>query len=208
MTIPRHPLWSLISAFGATGTLLALSLLLGVWLALRLGARALWRWVACLAIVGVLTALSKIALQTCTPSWPDLHSPSGHVSFAVAFYGAAARLLVGERRDAAALALGAGTLAWVLVIALSRVGLGAHTPSEVLAGLLIGLTGLCWFARDRRLFAAPPSPRTVLIGTGVLLALGLSLPAQALVFEPWLLAAAQALRPHADGLCVGRWRAG
>jgi len=60
--------------------------------------------------------------------------PSGHTMTAMAFYGFVAILLWQWHRRIWALAFGG----WVLLVALSRVYLGVHYPSDVLGALAVG----------------------------------------------------------------------
>jgi membrane-associated phospholipid phosphatase len=64
--------------------------------------------------------------------------PSGHTMTAVALYGVLAVLLWQQRQRIWAVS----SAAWVPVIALSRVYLGAHYPSDVLAALAVGVLWL------------------------------------------------------------------
>lgn len=60
--------------------------------------------------------------------------PSGHTMAAIAFYGLLAILLWQSRHRFWALLSGI----WVILVALSRIYLGAHYPSDVLASLALG----------------------------------------------------------------------
>ena len=66
--------------------------------------------------------------------------PSGHATTAAAFYLALLIAFVALRPRRRTVLLAAGTVACVLVIgvAISRVYLGVHYPSDVVAGLLLG----------------------------------------------------------------------
>jgi undecaprenyl-diphosphatase len=76
--------------------------------------------------------------------------PSGHTLTAVAVYGLAAVLL--WQRGHRVLALISGM--WVLLVALSRVYLGAHYPSDVLASLAAGtVLSVLVLVLDKRLNA-------------------------------------------------------
>jgi undecaprenyl-diphosphatase len=123
-------------------------------LALVETARTRSRWVVPFVLVvvagnGILTttikhladrvrpALNPIA-ETLGPSFP-----SGHSSWSAAFFAAAA-LLLGRRRRRAARAAIAGVAAGLaLIVAGSRVLLGVHWLSDVIAGLALGSA---WFA--------------------------------------------------------------
>lgn len=70
--------------------------------------------------------------------------PSGHALFAACFYGALAVVLAaGLRKPRGRAAIWAGALLMILGIGLSRIYLGVHYPSDVLAGYL---TGAAWLA--------------------------------------------------------------
>ena len=111
----------------------------------------LWRWrqQPLDALTLVVTIFGAVAINTLfkllfarpRPTvFPPLtveHSysfPSGHTSTAVAFYGLLAVLLWRAHHRGWALLSGV----WVLAIALSRVYLGVHYPSDVLGSLALG----------------------------------------------------------------------
>ena len=75
---------------------------------------------------------------------PELHSfPSGHVVLGVTVYGLLAYLWMSHSRSwierAFACLL---TAAWVAVIALGRLRLGTHWPSDIIGGVVLGLAWL------------------------------------------------------------------
>ena len=77
--------------------------------------------------------------------------PSGHAAMAVTGALAGSRLLAG-----------AGWALWPLglVVAVSRIYIGVHWPSDVLAGCLVGL--LCtWFVLGGRVRLAPPKTSAI-----------------------------------------------
>jgi undecaprenyl-diphosphatase len=83
---------------------------------------------------------------------PTYSFPSGHALFAACFYGAVASILTAEVQDAAL-----RTTVWiaavllVLCIGLSRIYLGVHYPTDVLAGYLAGAGWLAGL-RGARMF--------------------------------------------------------
>ncbi len=112
----------------------------------------LWRWqkrrldalasiVTLSGSVAITTILKLVFARPRPAVFPPLaveHSysfPSGHTSTAVAFYGLLAVLL--WRAHHRGLGLLSGL--WVLAVALSRVYLGVHYPSDVLGSLTLGV---------------------------------------------------------------------
>jgi membrane-associated phospholipid phosphatase len=103
-----------------------------------------------------LSTLGKVAVSRARPMFPDPVShargasfPSGHATGSAAFYLALAVVVVGVvswRRLLFAVAV-----AVALVVAASRVLLGVHYPTDVVAGLLIGWG---WTSACTALFAA------------------------------------------------------
>ena len=106
-----------------------------------------------------LNHLLKHGLQRARPVFgqvatgpTDFSFPSGHVANATLLYGVVAALIIGRCRAwpiRLASALGAALL--VATVALSRMVLGAHHPSDALAAVLVGVAwlALCLEARDR-----------------------------------------------------------
>jgi membrane-associated phospholipid phosphatase len=129
--------------FTASGAALVLVVGLALWL---------WHWqnskldaltliVTVTGSVAVNTLLKLVFARPRPEVFPPLtveHSysfPSGHTSMAVAFYGLVAVLLWRAHHRGWALLSGS----WVLAVALSRVYLGAHYPSDVLGSLTLGV---------------------------------------------------------------------
>jgi undecaprenyl-diphosphatase len=106
-----------------------------------------------------LNHLLKHGLQRARPVFgqvatgpTDFSFPSGHVANATLLYGVVAALIICRFRARPirlASALGAALL--VATVALSRMVLGAHHPSDALAAVLVGVAwlALCLGARDR-----------------------------------------------------------
>jgi len=104
-----------------------------------------------LLLVGVLlavvvgVAVIKDVVERPRPADPLVYAsgysfPSGHATESMAAYGLLAivlcRIVLGAR---ARLAIGLGITGLVLLIGCSRVALGVHYPTDVLAGWLIGI---------------------------------------------------------------------
>lgn len=138
----------LITDLGDAALLLPASGLLLAYLLYARSERAAAIWASTLALSLGLTLLLKIGFHACGAEIPlvALRSPSGHTSFSTTFYSCAAMMISvdRERWTRLTLLLAAGLL--VSAIAASRIVLHAHTPGEVVLGLLIGALSVAWFA--------------------------------------------------------------
>lgn len=92
--------------------------------------------------MGIITSVLKLIFQRPRPDvFPPLvpqvsySFPSGHTGSAVAFYGLMGVLLWHEGYYVAAVLC----WVWVILVMLSRIYLGAHYPSDVLASLALGI---------------------------------------------------------------------
>ena len=130
-------------AFLGSTVFLATATLLGV---LILVFRRLYRPAVLLAIVMAGAVILNYALKISfgrprplpffdTPLPESFSFPSGHALFAVCFYGMLARLIT-SRAESRPLQIAAWTIAALtaLLIGLSRVYLGVHFPTDVIAG--------------------------------------------------------------------------
>lgn len=168
-TLSRPWLDSVVRAITLTGGELAAVIALGV---------VVWRWrvhrlrpherldaaTVLIAFGGAVCINAALKLLFARPRpavFPPLVSessysfPSGHAVAAVALYGLLAVLLWRRGRYGWAIFSGA----WVVVVALSRVYLGVHYPSDVLASLAHGTLWLIvvlfardWYERRTRLY--------------------------------------------------------
>ena len=131
---------------------------LGVWIVAPARRMAVWRLLLAIGLAGLMTDVVVKPLvgrlrpyvdhpeyRELLPPPKDSSFPSGHASTAAAGATALARILPGTAFPAAALALLIGT---------SRVALGVHFPTDVLAGFAVGY--LC----ARFAFARPPRDDT------------------------------------------------
>lgn len=92
--------------------------------------------------MALITSILKVIFQRPRPDIiPPLVAeasysfPSGHTGSAVAFYGLLGYFLWQEQHYVAA----ALSWSWVILVMLSRIYLGAHYPSDVLASLALGI---------------------------------------------------------------------
>ena len=129
-------------------------------------------WFETLALCGLATLALKAVFFACgTQLRLPIHSPSGHTSLSVTFYGCAALMASVDKTRAMQLATLAGGAGIALAVALTRIVLQVHSTSEVLMGLMIGGVCVAWFGRG--FFALRPVnlPWPALIATLAILAL-------------------------------------
>ena len=144
------------------------------WLFWRRCTKAAWHWLAVYGFAGLLTWVLKVTVQIERPSGAfDSYSfPSAHTSMSLVVYGFLALMIARELpqpRRWLPYSL-AGLL--VVVIALSRIYLGVHWFSDILAGLTLGIlwVALIGIAYDRHPAPALPVKRLLTV-TLLLLAL-------------------------------------
>lgn len=154
------PFWHIVSRLGEAEILLPATLALCWWLARRAELRPLVRrWLAWIALAAIVTTASKVAFigWGIGSSALNFTGISGHAMFAAAVYPSFLYSMAATRSP------GWRRLAWLagcalaLLIAVSRVVVGAHSWSEVAAGLLVGglvSASVSWVAEKPQ--AAPP----------------------------------------------------
>jgi len=139
--------WHLLTRLGEAQIALPLGAGAAVVLWLRGSGRPLvMRWVIALTFAIGLTTASKIAFIGWGIGWSaiDFTGISGHTMFATAIYPVIFFVFVsGQWRLGVrgALMLGYGL---AFMIGVSRIAVGAHSPAEVVAGLLIGAGASAW----------------------------------------------------------------
>ena len=110
-------------------------LLLGVFDHAR---RTWWVWIALMAIAPLAEGALKIAVGRARPEAASYGFPSGHATAAAAYFGAvlylAESLRPGLRTPVRVVAV-----IMMVLVAIARVMLRAHWPSDVLGGLALGL---------------------------------------------------------------------
>jgi membrane-associated phospholipid phosphatase len=167
-----------LTDFADQAVILPIVLAVGVALLAQGWRRGAGAW----ALVVIVTFATMLALKllfiACSASLgtTDIRTPSGHVASAAVVAGGLAALLL--RRRSAVLAMAA--LA-AIVIGISRLALGAHSPAEVIIGAAVGLAGA--FALP---LLAGPTPRgldarrvAVIAVAVVVIFHGMHLPAEA-----------------------------
>lgn len=133
--------WHILTRLGEAEILLPCAALTGIALFARENTRRLaLSWMTLIVIAALLTIASKVAFIGWGLGWAEMNFTgiSGHAMFAAAIYPVLLVTFVsGDRRGShrVSLALGCGL---AILIGLSRIKVGAHSPSEVLAGLIVG----------------------------------------------------------------------
>ena len=114
-----------------------------------------------------LSSLLKVLVTRARPHlWPAIvvestySYPSGHTVMATVFFGGLAAIVFHLRRDRAArVAAVAFAAAVVLLVATSRVYLGAHWATDTIGGMMTGMIWVLIYAAAIE-FAAKPSSKT------------------------------------------------
>lgn len=117
-------------------------LLPGTLLLLGLSARARarwWVWVALMASAPLAEWTIKQVIGRARPEDLSLGFPSGHATAAGAFFGAVLYLAEAIPGRGLRLAVRLAALGGALLVAVARVMLRAHWPSDALAGVALGL---------------------------------------------------------------------
>jgi membrane-associated phospholipid phosphatase len=135
------PSWYAVTRLGQSEIVLPAAMLVIIILLVNSQTRALsLRWMVGLALAALITLATKLAFIGWGIGWTaiDFTGISGHAMCAAATYPVLFLALGSGRSLRWIVCLQA--LAWSLVIAVavSRIMVGAHSPSEVVAGLLLG----------------------------------------------------------------------
>lgn len=115
-----------------------------LWFARRRAWRALSYWVAAVGFASLFTLVLKITLRLPRPAevysgWDAFSFPSGHTTVNAALYGLLAMLVARESSSRWRLSVVIAAALFVSAIAFSRLYLGAHWISDVVAGLAFGV---------------------------------------------------------------------
>jgi undecaprenyl-diphosphatase len=133
-----------ITEIGDTTVCLAVSSAVLLYLLWRKCWRTAMYWTAAVAFAECSVAVLKHILARARPSsaLDSFSFPSGHATLSLVVYGFLGYLLL--RNQPRAIKLGAGIVigAFVGLVSLSRIYLGVHWFSDVLAGLALGLSGI------------------------------------------------------------------
>jgi membrane-associated phospholipid phosphatase len=160
--------WSHLSALGGLGVTALLALAVAAWLATARCWRLAGAWIMLIGLALTLAAASQMAFM----GWGigiralEFTGFSGHATRAAAVFPVALFLLL-EREGGRLrrVAVVAGALLGIAV-AIARVKVGAHSPSEALAGCLLGLAVAAlfiWRARTARKCSPQPLKRASIL---------------------------------------------
>jgi undecaprenyl-diphosphatase len=130
-----------ITELGDTAVVLPVTIIVLLWLAWRRAWRTAAYWLTAIAVASALNTGIKAALHRVRPGelfysgWSAFSFPSGHSTMNVVLYGFLAFLIAREIRPAWRIPVALGAASLTLLIAFSRLYLGAHWFSDVIGGL-------------------------------------------------------------------------
>jgi membrane-associated phospholipid phosphatase len=190
--------WQVLTNFGDAAAMLPAAAAIAAWLAAGRAWRAVVVWMLVLALASAAVIATKIAFL----GWGigirsiDFTGFSGHSLLATAVMGIGARLSVQGRSDGIRLlALLLGFAAGIAV-GVSRVALEFHSPSEAIAGCLLGIcTGVCFVRWSEPL--PPPVSAPMRLGAALLLLL-LVIHGQRAPTQQWIASFAIYMSGHAE----------
>lgn len=205
--------WKALTLLGDAVLVVPLLVALAVWLrvrpaAPRLSGSELLRWASLVATSLALVAGSKIAFYgwgTGIRRW-DLTCFSGHAVLAWLLWPVLFALLVPPQQRALRLTatlVGAGLAA---LVAWSRVPIGAHPPSEVIAGTALGVCACVPTLHLLRRLALDLRSVAVAVGLAGALTLGTTQAMPRLDTERWFAKAGVALSGAEKPQSRWRWR--
>lgn len=163
--------WRTLSALGDSRWLLPMALVLLITLP-RADARLKWRWLLAIAVTAGVTLASKLAFMGWGIGIKSVHFTgfSGHAAMSSVIYPVVGALLAGTSSPPRRIGLVIGVLL-ATAIAWSRIPLHAHSLSEVIAGLMLGLGCSTW-----AMHTAGPSSRPNAVAAAAAVLAGMVLP--------------------------------
>ena len=133
---------------GDTAVVIVVTGIVFLWFAGKRAWRTAFYWLAAIAGASALNTAIKVALHRPRPGeqlydgWSAFSFPSGHSTVNIVLYGFLAFLIGRELRPAGRFPVALGAALLVLLIAFSRLYLGAHWLSDVIGGLAFGAAWL------------------------------------------------------------------
>jgi membrane-associated phospholipid phosphatase len=153
--------WASITDFGDSAVGLPLAVLVLVALLASGWSRGAIAWACAVAGCGVAMVVFKVAFGAASAGCgamvqaSPVFSPSGHAALSAVVYGGLAVLSGRQMPPLARALIGLATATWIGLIASSRVAVQAHTPFEVVSGLIVGLGAVAWMIYMLRQSAGP-----------------------------------------------------
>ena len=137
-----------ITELGDAAVVLPITIIVFLWLSWQRAWRTAAYWLAAIGGASILNTGIKAALHRARPGellysgWSAFSFPSGHSTVNVVLYGFLAFLIARQVRPAWHLPVALGAASLTLLIAFSRLYLGAHWFSDVIGGLAFGTAWL------------------------------------------------------------------
>ncbi|HHW39445.1 MAG TPA: phosphatase PAP2 family protein [Bacillales bacterium] len=147
-TGPGDAIMLVITELGDTVVVLAITVAVSLWLLWQRNWRSAAYWLGAVGGASALNTAIKVALHRLRPTellysgWSAFSFPSGHSTVNLVLYGFLAFLIGRELRAAWRLPVVLVMLSMALLIAFSRLYLGAHWFSDVVGGLAFGTAWL------------------------------------------------------------------
>ncbi|HTH62603.1 MAG TPA: phosphatase PAP2 family protein [Paraburkholderia sp.] len=204
--LPVH-LWYTITNLGGAGLTLPLALAIALWLATGYSLRMAASWLLLLGVaIGVVTG-TKIAFL----GWGvgirelDFTGVSGHAMLSTAVWPVAFFLMLQRTSPRWRIVGVLAGLATGIAVGLSRVALDAHSPSEAVAGCVVGaLTALVFV---RYWWDAQPGQLSALAVTASLAAITIALHSVHVPTHRWITNLALTVSGHGHPYVRARWKA-
>lgn len=147
-TVPGDSAMLIATELGDTVVVMTVTVAVLLWLAWRRAWRPAAYWLAAVGGASVLNTVIKVTLHRARPTelfytgWSAFSFPSGHSTVNLAVYGFLAFLIGRELRPIWRLPVALTALSFAMLIAFSRVYLGAHWFSDAVGGLAFGTAWL------------------------------------------------------------------
>ena len=201
-------LWYAITNLGGAGLAVPLALAIALWLGAGYSLRMAASWLLMIGVAIGLVTVTKVAFL----GWGvgirevDFTGVSGHAMLSTAVYPVAFFLMLQRARHPWRLVGVVGGLATGVAVGLSRVALDAHSPSEAVAGCVVGaLTALafvrCWWG-------AQPGQLSAAAVTVSLAAITIALHGVHVPTHRWVTHLALKVSGHGKPYVRARWKAG
>ena len=147
-TTPGDSVMIAITEAGDTAVVFTIVIIVLLWLVWQRAWRTAAYWVVAIAGASTLNSVIKGALHRARPGelfyagWSEFSFPSGHSTVNIVLYGFLAFLIAFEARPVWRLPIALAAATLTLLIAFSRIYLGAHWFSDVIGGMAFGTAWL------------------------------------------------------------------